>query len=69
MSAHLILSGGREKLAVAGTSNRTRQFFPRQVAEEKKEKVVAAQPIEFELSFSPLMSLHDFYFFWMFEFS
>ena len=68
MSAHLILSGGREKLAVAETSNRTWQFFPRQVADEEKEKVVAAQPVEFDLSFSPLMSLHYFYFFWMFEF-
>ena len=35
MSTHLTLSGGRGKPAVAETFNRTWQFFPRQVAEEK----------------------------------
>ena len=56
------------KLAVAGTSNRTWQFSPDKSLKRKKEKVVAAQPIEFELSFSPLTSMYDFYSFWMFEF-
>ena len=37
MSAHLTLSGGREKHAVAETFNRTWHFFPRQVAEGKRK--------------------------------
>ena len=44
MSTHLTLSGGRGKPAVAETINRTCQFFPRQVAEEK-EKAIAARSI------------------------
>ena len=66
MSTHLTLSGGRGKPAVAETFNRTWQFFPRQVAEEKR-KAIAAQLILSHVRTFSLMLLRDFSF-WNFRF-
>ena len=61
MSDHLTLSGGRENLRLRELPTELDSFPPDKSLKRKKEKVVAAQPIEFELSFSPLTSMYDFY--------